>query len=221
MTIKNKHQKNNIIKNLIFLSFAIFIFIIALIIFVLSTIKLPDFSNFENRNISNSTKIYDRTGTVVLYNVHDNIKRTSVSFDKISQHMKDATISIEDSHFYEHHGIRPTSILRAILVNILRGSMSQGASTIDQQIIKNALLTREKTFTRKITEWIMAIKLDSQVSKDDILNIYLNESPYGGSIYGIEEASQSYFGKKALDLTITESAYLAAIPQAPTYYSPF
>ena len=232
MTIKNKHPKNktgllnylyqsSIIKNLIFLSFAIFIFIIALIIFVLSTIKLPDFSNFENRNISNSTKIYDRTGTVVLYNVHDNIKRTSVDFDKISQHMKDATISIEDSHFYEHYGIRPTSILRAILVNITRGSMSQGASTIDQQIIKNALLTREKTFTRKITEWIMAIKLDSQVSKDDILNIYLNESPYGGSIYGIEEASQSYFGKGALDLTIAESAYLAAIPQAPTYYSPF
>ena len=225
--MNNSHQHNKMfnfkhfIKNTLYLIFAIFIFIIAFIIFKLATITLPDFSNFENRNISNSTKIYDRTGTVVLYNVHDNIRRTSVSFDKISSHIKDATISIEDSHFYEHYGIRPTSIIRATLINITRGGFSQGASTIDQQIIKNSLLTREKTISRKITEWIMAIKLDSQVSKDNILNIYLNESPYGGSIYGVEEASQSYFGKTALDLTIAESAYLAAIPQAPTYYSPF
>ncbi len=219
---KNKSFNfKHFLKNILFLIFAIIIFIIAFIIFKLATITLPDFSNFENRNISNSTKIYDKTGKVVLYNVNDNIRRTSVTFDKISNHIKDATISIEDSHFYEHYGIRPTSILRATLINITRGGFSQGGSTIDQQIIKNSLLTREKTISRKITEWIMAIKLDSQVSKDDILNIYLNESPYGGSIYGVEEASQSYFGKSALDITIAESAYLAAIPQAPTYYSPF
>ena len=103
----------------------------------------------------------------------------------------------------------------------MSGQYSQGASTITQQVVKNALLTREKTISRKIKEWLMAIKLDAQVSKDDILNIYLNESPYGGSIYGVEEASQSYFGKSAKDLSISESAYLAAIPQAPTHYSPF
>ena len=217
-----KHKnKTYFLKNIILTIVAFVLIFISTIIISIATIKLPDFSGFENRNVANSTKIYDRTGKVVLYNVHDNIKRTSVSFDNISNHMKHATISIEDSHFYEHYGIRITSIIRATLVNIMRGKYSQGASTITQQVVKNALLTREKTISRKIKEWLMAIKLDSQVSKDDILNIYLNESPYGGSIYGIEEASQSYFGKSSKDLGIAESAYLASIPQAPTYYSPF
>ena len=223
-TIYHTHKKisqKHFIKSLFYFLFAIFIILISIIILAISTIQLPDFKGFENRNVSNSTKIYDRTGKVVLYNVNENVKRTSVNFDKISQHMKDATISIEDSHFYEHHGIRPTSIVRASLANLISGQYSQGASTITQQVVKNALLTREKTLSRKIKEWLMAIKLDAQVSKDDILNIYLNESPYGGSIYGVEEASQSYFGKDAKDLSITESAYLAAIPQAPTHYSPF
>ena len=216
-----KHHKSHLFKN-IFLTFLAFVLVfISILIFSVATIKLPDFSGFENRNVANSTKIYDRTGKVVLYNVHDNIKRTSVSFENISNNMKHATIAIEDSHFYEHHGIRITSIIRATLVNITRGEYSQGASTITQQVVKNALLTREKTLTRKIKEWLMAIKLDSQVSKDDILNIYLNESPYGGSIYGVEEASQSYFGKSAKELTVAESAYLAAIPQAPSHFSPF
>ena len=218
---KYKSTSSHFFKNL-FLTILAFIFIcISYLIFILATIQLPDFTNFENRNVSNSTKIYDRTGKVVLYNVHDNIKRTGVDFDQISKHMKDATISIEDSHFYEHHGIRVQSIIRATLVNIFSGSYTQGASTITQQVVKNALLTREKTINRKVKEWVMAIKLDAQLPKDSILNIYLNESPYGGSIYGVEEASQSYFGKKAADLDIAESAYLAAIPQAPTYYSPF
>jgi membrane peptidoglycan carboxypeptidase len=103
----------------------------------------------------------------------------------------------------------------------MTGSYSQGGSTITQQVVKNALLTREKTISRKITEWMMAIKLDAQVDKDAILTIYLNESPYGGSIYGVEEASMSYFGKSASDVTLAEAAYLAAMPQSPTYYSPF
>ena len=216
-----KHHKSHLFKN-IFLTFLAFVLIfISILIISIATIKLPDFSGFENRAVSNSTKIYDRTGKVVLYNVHDNIKRTSVTFDNISDNMKHSTIAIEDSHFYEHHGIRVTSIIRATLVNIMSGEYSQGASTITQQVVKNALLTREKTITRKIKEWLMAIKLDSQVSKDDILNIYLNESPYGGSIYGVEEAAQSYFGKSAKELDVAESAYLAAIPQAPSHYSPF
>ncbi len=216
-----KHHKSHFLKNIILTIIAFALVLISTIIISIATIKLPDFSGFENRNLANSTKIYDKTGKIILYNVHDNIKRTSVSFDNISNHMKHATIAIEDSHFYGHYGIRITSIIRATLVNIMRGKYSQGASTITQQVVKNALLTREKTISRKIKEWLMAIKLDSQVSKDDILNIYLNESPYGGSIYGIEEASQSYFGKSSKDLDIAESAYLAAIPQAPTYYSPF
>ena len=186
-----------------------------------ATLKLPDFNDFENRKIANSTKIYDRTGTVLLYNIHDNIKRTQLAGADISDYIKKATISIEDRDFYNHYGISPRGIIRSIWVAISSGKASQGGSTITQQIIKNALLTRDRTVVRKLKEWVLAIKLDAQVSKDDILTIYLNESPYGGTIYGVEEASLSYFGKHAKDVTILEAAYLAAIPQAPSRYSPF
>ncbi len=186
-----------------------------------ATLKLPDFNDFENRKIANSTKIYDRTGKVLLYNLHDNIKRTQIKGTEISDNIKKATIAIEDRDFYNHIGISPRGILRSVFVALTSGSASQGGSTITQQVIKNALLTREKTISRKIKEWVLAIKLDAQVSKEDILTIYLNESPYGGTIYGVEEASLSYFNKNAKDVTLAEAAYLAAMPQAPSRYSPF
>lgn len=194
---------------------------IALLITWLATIQLPDFNNFENRNIANSTKIYDRTGKIVLYNIHDNVRRTAVPIEEISPYIRQATISIEDAHFYEHYGFRPTSFIRATIANISSGGYSQGGSTIDQQVIKNALLSREKTISRKLKEILLSLKLDRELPKDTILQIYLNESPYGGTIYGVEEASLTYFGKKAKDVNLTEAAYLAALPQAPTYYSPY
>jgi 1A family penicillin-binding protein len=187
----------------------------------LSTVQLPDFNNFENRFVANSTKIYDRTGKVVLYNIHDNIKRTEVPLFEISPYIQQATISIEDAHFYEHNGFRPTSFIRAAVANLTSGGFSQGGSTITQQVVKNALLSREKTVTRKLKEIILSLKLDNQLPKDSILQIYLNESPYGGTIYGVEEASLAYFGKHAKEVTLTEAAYLAALPQSPTYYSPY
>ena len=216
---RNLHKK--IIKEIILALFSFAVVMTAFIIAWIANLALPDFNNFENRNISNSTKIYDRTGKVVLYNIHDNIRRTEVSIEEISPYIKQATISIEDEHFYEHFGFRPTSFIRAVLANLTAGGYSQGGSTIDQQIIKNALLTREKTITRKLKEIVLAIKLDAQLDKDKILQIYLNESPYGGTIYGVEEASLSYFNKHARDVTLTEAAYLAALPQSPTYYSPY
>lgn len=139
----------------------------------------------------------------------------------MSPYIRQATIAIEDSHFYEHNGFRPTSFVRAMLVNLTTGGFTQGGSTIDQQVVKNALLTQDKTIPRKLKEIILALKLDHEVPKDTILQIYLNESPYGGTVYGVEEASRTYFNKHASDLTLTEAAYLAALPQAPTYYSPF
>lgn len=203
--------------SLIFIGFGI---ILAAIFMVwVSTLKLPTFNDFESRKIANSTKIYDRTGKVLLYNIHDNIKRTEVPFDKINQHVKDAVISIEDSQFYSHHGIQPKAIIRSVFKTAIGDK--QGGSTITQQVIKNSLLTPEQTITRKMKEWILAIKLEQHLSKNDILNIYLNESPFGGTIYGVEEASQTYFGKPASNLTIAESAYLAAMPQAPSRYSPY
>jgi 1A family penicillin-binding protein len=219
--VRKNRVKNRFLKEFFLVLISLSVVLFALLIVWISTIQLPDFSNFENRYVANSTKIYDRTGKIVLYNIHDNIKRTEIPFSEISPFIKQATISIEDSHFYEHHGIRPLSILRAMIANVESGGFSQGGSTITQQVVKNALLTREKTIKRKLKEVILSLKLDNQVPKDTILQIYLNESPYGGTIYGVEEASLTYFNKHAKDVSLTEAAYLAALPQSPTYYSPY
>ncbi len=186
-----------------------------------ATLRLPDFDVSTERKIEQSTKIYDRTGEVLLFDLHQDIQRTVVPFDEISRHVKNATVAIEDAEFYQHHGVRITSFLRAVIVNLLTGQFSQGGSTITQQVIKNALLTQDKTITRKIKEWVLAIKLEQVLSKEEILALYLNEAPYGGTIYGVQEASQTFFGKNAADLSLAESAYIAALPQSPTYYSPY
>lgn len=204
---------------MLFVSFGI---VIAGIVFIwAATIKIPDLKSFDNRKIQQSTKIYDRTGQVVLYDVHQDIKRTEISFLDMGTNIKNATVAIEDSEFYQHSGIRLKSILRAILADIFHGGFSQGGSTITQQVVKRTLLTSEKTISRKVKEWILSIKLEQVVSKEDILATYLNEAPYGGNIYGVEEAAQTYFGKDAKDLTLAEAAYMAAMPQAPTFYSPY
>lgn len=186
-----------------------------------SKLELPDLGSFENRKIIQSTKIYDRTGKILLWDIHENIQRTVVPFDQISRHIKNATVAIEDSSFYQHKGIDVKAIARAILKDILSGDTKQGASTISQQLVKNTLLTQEKTFTRKIKEIILTVKLEKILPKEKILELYLNEISYGGNSYGIEAVSQNFFGKPARNLTLTESAYLAAIPKAPTYYSPY
>lgn len=219
--LRKKRAKGIFLKEFILIILSLGVFCFALLITWLTTIQLPDFNNFENRNIINSTKIYDRTGKIILYNIHDNVRRTAVDIKDMSPYIKQATISIEDAHFYEHFGFRPTSFIRAVLVNVTSGGYTQGGSTINQQVVKNALLTREKTISRKLKEIILSIKLDRELPKDTILQIYLNESPYGGTIYGVEEASLTFFDKKAKDVTLTEAAYLAALPQAPTYYSPY
>ena len=186
-----------------------------------STLQIPDLSAFEARKVAQSTKIFDRTGEILLYDVHSDAKRTIIPFSNISKHIKDATISIEDVEFYKHIGIQPSSIMRAVIANITGGGLTQGGSTITQQVIKNSVLTQDKTITRKLKEWILAIKIEKILTKDQIFETYLNESPYGGNIYGVEEASKTFFGKSAKDVSIAESAYIAAIPQAPTFYSPY
>jgi penicillin-binding protein 1C len=205
------------------IAFAVCVVGLAGILIWVSTLEIPDLSSFEERRVLQSTKIYDRTGEILLYDLHQDVKRTVVPFSDISRHIKNATVAIEDDQFYNHIGIEPTAILRAIITNYTQGNLlgGQGGSTITQQVIKNSVLEREKTVTRKVKEWILAIKLERVVSKDDILSIYLNESPYGGTIYGVEEASQAFFGKKAADVSIAQAAYLASLPQAPTYLSPY
>ena len=182
---------------------------------------VPDISSFAARQVDQSTKIYDRTGQVLLYDYNRDAKRNVVPLSDISPNTINATIAIEDSSFYEHGGIRLTSIIRAIFADALGGALSQGGSTITQQVVKNELLTSKKSVVRKINEWVLAIKLEQIYSKDQILETYLNNVPYGGMLYGIEAAAEAYFGKPAKDLSLAQAAYLAAMIQAPSYYSPY
>lgn len=220
-TKKKKSFLFSFFKNTFLLFFSLFFIIIAGFLIWVSTLSLPDFSTFENRQVSNSTKIYDRTGKIVLYDLYQNVRRTKVDMNAISPNIKNATIAIEDAEFYTHHGFRPLSFLRAVYVNITHAGYAQGGSTITQQVVKNTLLTREKSVTRKLKEIILALKLEKTLNKDEILSIYLNENPYGGTIYGVQEASEAYFGKSAATVSLTEAAYIAALPQSPTFYSPY
>ncbi|MCX6702349.1 MAG: PBP1A family penicillin-binding protein [Candidatus Wolfebacteria bacterium] len=183
--------------------------------------ELPSPEQFTSRQVNQSTKIYDRTGQVLLYEVHGDEKRTVVPPDQIPDYAKKATLAIEDQTFYNHPAFDWRGIARAAYTNIIRGNLSQGGSTITQQLAKNAFLSSDKTFTRKIKELILANWIEKTYSKDQILNLYLNQIPYGSNAYGIEAASQTYFGKSAKDISIAEAATLAAMIQAPSHYSPW
>ncbi|MFC1687677.1 transglycosylase domain-containing protein, partial [Patescibacteria group bacterium] len=193
---------------------------------------LPNPDKVIDRSLAQSTKIYARDGTTLLYEVHGDIKRTVINLEDIPEHAKWATIVVEDKHFFSHSGaiscssseIYPsfTGIVKAICHEAF-GSLGgicpqRGGSTITQQFVKNAILTNEKSYTRKIRELILAYQIERKFSKDQILKMYFNEIPYGSSAYGIEAAAQTYLGKSAKDLTIAEGALLAALPQSPTYY---
>ncbi len=219
-TMRTRSKKRLLINALFFILGALLIAFSGVVILI-ATIQIPDFKAFSDRKVEQSTKIYDKTGTVALYDVHSNFKRTSIPFADMGTNIKNATVAIEDSEFYQHNGIQVKAIFRAIVINLLNGRLSQGGSTITQQIVKNTLLTQKKTLTRKIKEWVLALKIEQVMSKEDILAIYLNENPYGGNIYGVEEASKTFFNKEPADLDMAEAAYLAAIPKAPTYYSPY
>ncbi|OGM90262.1 hypothetical protein A3J77_00185 [Candidatus Wolfebacteria bacterium RBG_13_41_7] len=183
--------------------------------------ELPNPEEFIDGQIIQSTKIYDRTGEVLLYEVHGDQKRTVISFNETPQYAREATLAIEDQNFYQHAAMDWKGTLRALITNIATGEMSQGGSTITQQLARNTFLTAEKTIQRKIKELILANWIEEKYSKDKILELYLNQIPYGTNAYGIEAASQTYFNKPAKDLSLAESATLAAMIQAPSYYSPW
>ena len=182
---------------------------------------MPNPSRVGERAVVESTRIYDRTGTVVLYEIHGDQRRTVIPFDQIPDSVKKATLAAEDINFYHHAGIDWRGIARAIVADILHGNFSQGGSTITQQFVKNSLLGPEKTITRKIREQILAMLLERNYSKDEIFGFYLNQIPYGANAYGISAAAELYFNKQPADLSPAESATLASLPKAPTYYSPY
>lgn len=181
--------------------------------------NLPAPNSIGKVNFPLSTHLYDRNGKL-LYEIYREQNRTPVSLKELPLYVAQSTIAIEDKNFYRHGGISLISgIFRAVKEMIIQRKI-QGGSTITQQLVKSALLTPERTIQRKIKEIILAIWTEQLFTKEKILEMYLNQVPYGGSSYGIEEAAKTYFGKHASELTLEQAALLAGLPQAPSFYSP-
>lgn len=182
-------------------------------------LDLPTVTDLTQRPLAISSKIYDRNGEL-LYTMYDDENRTLVPLSKMSPNVIQATVAIEDRDFFEHHGFSLKGISRAVIENF-QGKPIQGGSTITQQLVKNRLLSSEKSYKRKLRELLLALLVERSFTKEQILEMYLNTVAFGGSTYGIEEAAQRYFGKSAQDLNLAESALLAGLPAAPSAYSPF
>lgn len=194
---------------------------ILLIVLIYIAKDLPSPTSLNQQQLSQSTKIYDRTGTVLLFNLHGEERRTNIALKDVPQNLISTTIAAEDNNFYKHWGVDLKAILRAAIANLKEGGISQGGSTITQQLVKSSILTSERTFTRKIKEAILALELEFKYSKNEILEMYLNQIPYGSNAYGVEAAAETYFGKSVKDLTLAESAIISALQRAPSFYSPF
>ena len=183
---------------------------------------LPEIKDISGNNFGGSVTYYDRTGTTVLFQDYTDRKRTAVSGDKISTYMKQATIAVEDKNFYKHGAFDTKGIVRAAFHDVTGKGSTQGGSTITQQLVKlNEGWTNDRTITRKVKELILSVELEREYSKDDVLIGYLNMAPYGNVDYGVETAAQDYFHVSAKDLTLAQSAFLAAIPKAPGAFSPY
>lgn len=200
-------------------SVATILFLVIPLVAYLWLRALPNPTLLAIRDIDVTTKVFDRNGAL-LYEIYADQNRTPLPLSDIPKHVIQATIAIEDQNFYSHQGFSLRGIIRAVRETALRGRV-QGGSTITQQLIKSALLVPEVTISRKIKEIILAFWAERLYTKNQILEMYLNQVPYGGTAWGIESASQTYFGKSAKTLTLAEAALLAGLPAAPSEYSPF
>jgi 1A family penicillin-binding protein len=212
-----------LIKKLFFSFFLtlIFLVLIGIFLFLYYSKDLPDPKSLDSRVIPQSTKIYDRTGKILLYEIHLGEKRTLVKLNDISPYVIKAVLAAEDHRFFKHHGFVLQGILRGLIKSILNPSQVQGGSTITQQLARNAFLTLDKTLKRKIKEAILTFLIERKYSKNEILEMYLNQINFGYNVYGIESASLFYFDKPAKELTLSESVYLVSLINAPGYYSPY
>lgn len=203
-----------------FVSFLIIIMIFLYTSFILNAAyQLPSPERLISPNQPLTTEFYDREGRL-LYRLYEGRNRSLVKLSELPEYLIDATISIEDKNFYKHGGIDVEAIIRAAVHNF-KNSQQEGGSTITQQLIKNSLLTPEKTYTRKIKEAILSLWAESKYSKREILQMYFNETPYGGPTWGIKAASETYFGKEPKDLSLAESTFLAGLPASPSQFSPY
>ncbi len=213
-------NRSRLLATITFFAFVLVIFgsIVSGVLLVVIAKDLPRPDRIVRRE-GFATKVYDRNGKLI-YDVFEKQKRTSVQLYEVPPYLRQATVAIEDKDFYKHKGFDPKGYLRIVYYLFVRHRL-QGGSTLTQQLVKNVLLTSERTVIRKVKEFILALEIESKYSKDQILQMYLNEAPYGGTAWGVEEATQTYFGKSVSQLNLTESAFLAGLPQSPTRYSPF
>jgi len=230
----SRHTKIKILGFLATLGFALIFLglITGFAVIAIYSKDLPQPDRLTTRQIPQTTKIYSKDN-VLLYEIFGDQRRTLVNLSDIPQSLKDATVATEDAQFYKHQGFDWRGIARAAGVGILKrtplsflipaswATGLQGGSTITQQLVKNTLLTTERTMSRKIKEFILSIEIERRYTKDEILKMYLNEAPYGGQAWGVGAAADMYFGKNIKDLTLSESAVLAGLPQSPSSYSPF
>ncbi len=193
--------------------------LVVILVFAWYSRDLPDPGKIQRRT-GFSSEILDRTGKTILYDVFTDQDRKYTAFADMPIYLKNATIAIEDKDFYKHQGFDPLAFPR-ILKNVLLNQRLIGGSTLTQQLVKMLLLTNERSLSRKIREFVLALRIEKTYSKDEILQMYLNEAPYGGTAVGVSAAAQIYFGKDVKDLNLTESVALAGLPQAPSRYSPY
>jgi len=201
-------------------AFLFFVFF-SLIIFVYYAKDLPRPEVFEERQLAQPTKIYDRTGEVLLYTIYGEEKREIIKLSEIPKSIINAAIATEDKNFYKHHGVDFKGIARSILNNLKIRKPTYGGSTISQQLIRSTFLTNEKSIGRKVKELVLTIQLERNYSKDQILEWYLNQIPLGPNIYGVQEAAKNFFNTPVQELTIAQSAAIVAAIKAPSYYYPF
>jgi len=217
---KKSGGKKIILWLFLFFCFCFLFFIFSfLFLFVYYAKDLPRPEKFLERQLFESTKIYDRSGQVVLYEIYGEEKREWVSLEKVPEYLKSAVIATEDANFYKHPGIDFKGIINAVLANLRIMKPTYGGSTIPQQLIRSTFLTLEKTAERKTREIILSLELDRRYSKEQILEWYLNQVPFGRNAYGVEAASRAYFGKSVSEISLAEAATLAALIKAPSFYS--
>lgn len=221
-TFQKKQRRKFFFKILggaLFLVFCLVALVVFVFVFYAKDLPRPE--KFTERPFIESSKILDRSGKIILYEIYGEEKRKVVLLDAVPKHLKDAILVTEDINFYQHFGLDIRSMLRAFLVDLKLMKPAQGASTISQQLIRSSFLTLEKTAARKIREIILTLELERRYSKDQILEFYLNQIPFGENAYGVEAASQTYFGKTVSDISVAEGATLTALIQAPSLLSPY
>lgn len=220
--MKKKKVKSIFIS--LFYLFVIFLLtavLLLLSVFIYFARDLPRPERYTDRPIAEPTKIYDRTGENVLYVVYGEEKREIISLEDVPLHFINLLLTAEDKNFYDHAGIDFQGIIRSFWINIQAGKTVAGGSTISQQFVRSALLTPERKVIRKIREIVLTLELERRYSKNEILEFYLNQIPFGSNAYGVESAAQTFFNKSAKDLTIAESATIISLIPAPSYLSPY